>query len=640
MCGIAGLLDAKQRPIDPVLLKRLCDGLCHRGPDDEGYFLQDGIGLGQRRLSIIDLSGGRQPMSNENGTIWVTFNGEIYNFHELRRRLVGLGHRFATDSDTEVIVHGYEEWGVDCVQRLRGMFAFALWDATRQRLLLARDRVGKKPLFYTVTGGQLVFASELQALLRHPGVSREVDLIAIDDYLTYGYIPAPKTAFRGIHKLPPAHYLTLTPSDAKAGLECLEPQRYWQLEYRPTLALDEEEAAEELRATLTEAVRLRLIADVPLGAMLSGGIDSGVVVALMSSLSDQPVKTFSVGFEEQSYNELPAARLVAQRYGTDHHELIVRPNALEVLPTLIRHYGEPFADSSAIPTYYVAKLIRQHVKVALNGDGGDECFAGYPRYLGSALAEGYQKLPQFLRQRALEPVISALPDQLPWGSRVRQVKRFLRTAAHPLSQRHLGWVSYFTPEQKESLYSTEFRLQLDGHRGADWLLNEFAMVNQEGLDRLSSLLAVDVRSYLAYDLLVKMDIATMANSLEARSPFLDHHLLEFCARLPSDYKMRGRTLKYLLKRVAIDLLPAENLRRRKMGFGVPVGQWMRNELRPLLEETLLSRRARERGYFQPDAVQQLIRAHLNGQHDHSFQLWSLLWLELWHREFIDCTSIE
>lgn len=635
MCGIAGLLDAERRPIDPGLLKSLCDGLCHRGPDDEAYYLRAGIGLGQRRLSIIDLSGGRQPMSNENGTVWVTSNGEIYNFHELRRCLEGLGHRFATDSDTEVIIHGYEEWGADCVTRLRGMFAFALWDEQHEQLLIARDRVGKKPLFYTIADGQFVFASELQALLRHPAVPREVDPTAIDDYLTYGYIPAPKAAFRGIRKLPPAHYLTLAPGNALGSVDDLRARRYWQLEYRPTLALSEAEAAEGLLEQLTEAVRLRLIADVPLGAMLSGGIDSGVVVALMSRLSDRPVNTFSVGFEEQAYNELPAARLVAQRYGTNHHELIVRAKALEVLPTLVRHYGEPFADSSAVPTYYVAQLIRQHVKVALNGDGGDECFAGYPRYLGSAVADHYHRLPRALRQGVIEPAVATIPGELPLGGHLRQLKRFLPAAALPRDERYLRWVSYFTPDQKDTLYSSAFRQQLNGHRGSDWLLREFAAIGADGLDRVNTLLAVDVRSYLAYDLLVKMDIATMANSLEARSPFLDHQLLEYCARLPSHYKLRGRTLKYLLKRVAADLLPAENLRRGKMGFGAPVGQWMRHELRPLLEEVLLSRRAFERGYFQPAAVQQLVTAHLSGAVDHTFRLWSLLWLELWHREFID-----
>jgi asparagine synthase (glutamine-hydrolysing) len=382
MCGIAGIVDLKRRPIDRHLLERMCGSLRHRGPDEEGAFVNCFAALGQRRLSIIDLAGGQQPMSNEDGTVWVSFNGEIYNFQILRRELIERGHRFATNSDTEAIVHAYEEYGPECVQHFRGMFALAVWDQRRETLFLARDRVGKKPLFYTQAGDRFLFASELQALVVDPAVSRNVDATAIDDYLTYGYVPAPKTAFSGIHKLLPAHWLTLRPGPD--GFE-VRTQRYWRLPYGPKLKMDEEEASEALLEQLTEAVRLRLIADVPLGVMLSGGIDSGIVTALMSRLSDKPVKTFAIGFEDQAFNELPDARRVAQQYATEHHELIVRPNALEVLPTLVRHYGEPYADSSAIPTYYVAQLTSQHVKAVLNGDGGDESFAGYQRYLGGRL---------------------------------------------------------------------------------------------------------------------------------------------------------------------------------------------------------------------------------------------------------------
>ncbi|HJT79238.1 MAG TPA: asparagine synthase (glutamine-hydrolyzing), partial [Gemmataceae bacterium] len=387
MCGIAGVLDLHGREADPASARRLCARLVHRGPDEEGYYAAGPVALGQRRLSIIDLAGGRQPLGNEDGTVWVTFNGEIYNFKELRGRLEGRGHRFATDCDTEVIVHAYEEYGIDAVRHFRGMFAFALWDARRQALFLARDRVGKKPLFYAEADGQLVFASEVQALLEHPGVRREADPRAVEDYLTYGYVPAPRSAFQGIRKLPPAHHLTLEVGGGTGP----RVERYWHLEYGPKLDLGEGEAAEALLEVLTEAVRLRLIADVPLGALLSGGIDSGLVVALMSRLCNRPVQTFSVGFDERDFDELPYARAVARRWGAEHHELVVRPDALEVLPTLVRHYGEPFADSSAVPTYYVAKLTRQHVKVALTGDGGDESFAGYERYLGNRLAEQYRK---------------------------------------------------------------------------------------------------------------------------------------------------------------------------------------------------------------------------------------------------------
>jgi asparagine synthase (glutamine-hydrolysing) len=635
MCGIAGILDLRDRPVAPSLVRRLCDVLVHRGPDDEGYYMDGSVGLGQRRLAILDLAGGRQPMSNEDGTIWITFNGAIYNFRELRERLEGLGHRFATRSDTEVIVHAYEQYGPDCMKELRGMFAFALWDQPRQTLLAARDRVGKKPLFYAEVDGQWVFASELQALLRHPGLVREVDRAALDEYLTYGYVPAPRTIFRGVHKLPPAHYLTLRLRRGGGGDPEVHVERYWRLAYEPKLGLSEGDAADGLLEVLREAVRLRMIADVPLGALLSGGIDSSIVVALMSQLSDRPVKTFSIGFDDQEFNELPHARRVAERCGTEHHELIVRPNALEVLPTLVRHYGEPYADSSAIPTYYVAKLTREHVKVALNGDGGDECFAGYERYAAGLAADRYGRIPAALRTLAIEPFSRLIPTSAPRRSRLRQARSFLEVAGQPAPQRYLRWISYFSAEGKSALYSSEFQDRLAGNQAESWLLGMWDQFVAAGLNPLDRMLALDVESYLPNDLLVKMDIATMANSLEARSPFLDHEVMEFCARLPAGYKLRGMQLKYLLKKAGKGLLPPETLARRKMGFGVPVGNWMRGELRSWAEDLLLSPRALKRGYFQPEALRQLVDGHLEGREDRAYQLWALLWLELWHQEFMD-----
>lgn len=631
MCGIAGIFDLQGRPIERPILERMTRRLTHRGPDDEGFYVQGPIGLSQRRLSIIDLSTGHQPMSNEDGQVWVTFNGEIYNFQELREELIGLGHQFRTVSDTETIVHAYEQFGADCVKRFRGMFALAIWDGRKQQLYLARDRVGKKPLFYGLADNKLVFASELQGLLEHPALRKEIDSTAIDDYLTYGYIPAPRTAYRGIAKLLPGHHLTIPRAQNGMVASLPEAQCYWQLQYEPKLELSEDEAAQGLLEVLTEAVRLRMIADVPLGALLSGGVDSSLVVALMSQLSSQPVKTFSIGFDDQAFNELPFARLVAQRYATDHHELVVRSNALEILPKLVRHYGEPYADSSAIPSYYVAQLTRQHVTVALNGDGGDECFAGYDRYLGSALADRYQRLPGVLRRGVIEPLAALIPGSLPRRNRLRQAKRFLQVASQPRPERYLSWVSFFRPESKQELYSQEFRKQLNGHQATSWLLDRFRQ-HANGHDALDTLLAVDVESYLPYDLLVKMDIATMANSLEARSPFLDHKVLEFAARLPVRNKIRGSVLKYLPKKVAEGLLPADNLHRRKMGFGVPVGDWMRHELRGLVEDVLLSPTALGRGYFRPDAVRNLVREHLETRQGNPDQLWALLWLELWHRE--------
>jgi asparagine synthase (glutamine-hydrolysing) len=635
MCGIAGMIETRGRPVEASLARRLCDALVHRGPDDEGYYLNGPVALGQRRLAILDLAGGHQPMSNEDATVWVTFNGEIYNFEELRQRLEGFGHRFATCSDTEVIVHAYEQYGADCVKKLRGMFAFALWDQPRQTLLLARDRVGKKPLFYTEVDGQWVFASELQALLQHPGLAREVHWAALDDYLTYGYVPAPKTIFRGVHKLLPAHWLTLRLRPGESDGPDVHIERYWQLAYEPKLTLSEEDAADGLLEVLREAVRLRMIADVPLGALLSGGIDSSFVVALMSQLSDRSVRTFSIGFDDQEFNELPHARRVAERCGTDHHELIVRPNALEVLPTLVRHYGEPYADSSAIPSYYVAKLTREHVKVALNGDGGDECFAGYERYAGGLMADRYGRIPAAIRTLAIEPLSRLIPTSAPRRSRLRQARRFLEVAGQPSPQRYLRWIGYVPTMEKAALYSPDFQEQLAGHRAEAWLLEMWDRLTAAGLGPLDRMLALDVESYLPYDLLVKMDIATMANSLEARSPFLDHHVMEFCARLPASYKLRGMRLKHLLKKAGAGLLPPETLIRRKMGFGVPVGDWMRGELRSWMEDLLLSPRALKRGYFQPESLRQVVDRHLEGREDRSFELWALLWLELWHQEFMD-----
>lgn len=633
MCGIAGIVNLKGGMIDRTALERICGQLAHRGPNDEGYYVNGVAGLGQRRLSIIDLAGGHQPMSNEDGTVWVSFNGEIYNFEELRKSLDGLGHRFRTQSDTEVLVHAYEQYGKDCVKRLRGMFAFAVWDERQHTLFLARDRVGKKPLFYAVAGDEFVFASELQALVRHPRLRREPDFTAIDDYLTYGYIPAPKTPFRGVYKLAPGHHLSLRAGPGEIGAPRYEAESYWQLEYGPKLHLDEEAAAEQLLNLLSEAVRLRLRADVPVGALLSGGIDSGLVVALMSQLSGQPIKTFSIGFQEQDFSELVCARRVAKRYGTDHHELIVRPDALEVLPALVRHYGEPFADSSAVPSYYVAKMTRPHVKIVLNGDGGDECFGGYERYLGNLLADSYQRLPWVLRRGLIEPASRLIPDALPRRNRLRQVKRFLEGARHPFAERYLRWVTYFTPAQKRELYAPEFREHLAGYEGRTWLRTRLEEAHQTGADPLDAVLSVDVGSYLPYDLLVKMDIATMANSLEARSPFLDHKVLEFTARLPREYKIRRLTQKYLLKVVGKKLLPPENVSRRKMGFGVPIADWMRGPMLPLLEDVLLSPQARTRTYLQTDSVRRLVQAHREGEQDYSAHLWALLWLELWFREF-------
>jgi len=637
MCGIAGAVSLNGAElVNPDRRRLMLAALQHRGPDANGEWISPDqrVWLGHQRLSIIDLSeAGRQPLSNEDGTVWITYNGEIYNFQTLRQELEKLGHRFRTRTDTEAIVHAYEQWGAECLKRLRGMFAFAIWDQKQRRLFLARDRVGKKPLFYTQTDGRFLFASELQGLLADREVPRQVNLSAIDAYLSWGYVPAPLTGFENIFKLPPAHYLTveLTPTGPDTRVE-----RYWSLPYEPKLRLSEEEAAEALREKLTEAVRLRMISDVPLGAFLSGGIDSSIIVGLMANLSDVPVRTFSIGFEEAAYNELPHARRVAERWGTDHHEFIVKPDALTILSKLVRHYGEPYADSSAIPTFYVSQMTRSHVTVALNGDGGDESFAGYERYLGNRLAEWIQRVPG--SRWSAQALSRILPDSLDPKNRLRNVKRFLLVATRPMVKRYSHWIGFFGDEAKQQLYSQDFQASLNGCRLNDCMESLFEAVRH--LDPVEAAMAVDVQSYLPYDLLVKVDITSMANSLEARSPFLDHEVMELAARLPVNLKLRGRQSKYLLKRAFADLLPPENVNRRKMGFGVPVGDWFRGPLRRLLEDALLSDRALKRGYFRPQTVQRLVTEHLERRADHSFSLWNLLMLELWQREFITAESAE
>jgi len=608
------------------------DAQSHRGPDDAGLWSDPVCALGHRRLSIIDLSdAGRQPMSNEDGDVWITFNGEIYNFQSLRNELEAIGYRFRTRTDTEVILCAYEEWGEECVKRLRGMFAFAIWDQPRQRLVLARDRAGKKPLYYTRVGDCFLFASELQGLLAVGDVSRRVNLAAIDSYLSWGYVPAPETAFAGIFKLPPAHCLTLdvTTHGLKESVKC-----YWSLDYELKLDLDEREAAEALREKLTEAVRLRMISDVPLGAFLSGGIDSSIVVGLMAQLSNAPVKTFSIGFEEADYNELDHARRVARLWRTDHHEFIVKPDALSILPKLARHFGEPFADSSAIPTFYISELTRRSVTVALTGDGGDESFAGYERYFANRVADRLQQIPGF--GFAARASLSLLPASRDHKNRWQRIRRFLAAASQPRAHRYGMWVSgstgHFSEQEKSRIYSGDIRSLLDRKRPAEWMESLFDRV--EKLDAVDASMSVDVRSYLPYDLLTKVDITSMAVSLEARSPLLDHEVMELAAALPVSYKLKGRVSKYLLKTACADLLPQENVSRGKMGFGVPVGKWFRGPLRDLLGDALLSRDSSIADYFDPSALNSLVSEHLEGKIDHGFQLWNLLMLEMWHREVV------
>ena len=626
MCGIVGFVRNDGKAVDEPLLKRMCDAIRHRGPDDDGFYINGSVGLAMRRLAIIDLKSGQQPIHNQDRSSWIVFNGEIYNYLELREKLEKLGHKFYTNSDTEAIVHAYDQYGVDCPKHLRGMFAFAIWNERTQELFLARDRVGKKPVLYAHVRGQLIFSSEFTSLLLHPDVSREIQPEALDYYLSFMCIPAPLTAYRAIRKLEPGHWLRWRKGE-------IETQRYWQPDFTKKLDISEDEAGERTVEILRDAVKVRLMSEVPLGAFLSGGIDSSAVVALMSQESGERVKTFSIGFDEQDFSELHHARRIAEHIGADHHEFIVRPDAVEVLPLLVEHYGEPYADSSAVPTYYVAKETRKHVTVALNGDGGDESFAGYDRYIAMGLTEKYRRVPSLLRESLIKETVNLIPTSPIKRSRVNSAKRMLAAVSRPKVDRYTHWVSVFNKEMKEPLYSDMFRQQTAGADASALLATWFKRAN--GIGILDAMLLTDQMTYLPNDLLVKVDIATMAVSLEARSPFLDHEVIEFAASLPQKFKLRGLTSKYLLKKVLRKLLPSENLNRRKMGFGVPIGHWFRGKMQPFLREVVLSDKALRRGLFKPDAVKQIVELHARGERDFSHQLWTLLMLELWFNRFID-----
>jgi len=629
MCGICGKYNyAGAEPVTRAELKKMNDLLVHRGPDDEGYYEDGNVGLAMRRLSIIDLSTGHQPISNEDGTVWIVFNGEIYNFPELHDRLLRQGHVFRTKSDTETIIHLYEELGTGFVKELRGMFAIAIWDGRKKRLVLARDRVGKKPLFYSDNGSFLAFASELSALLA-AGVSREIDLRAVDAFLTLQYIPSPLSIFKSVKKLEPASVLTL--ENGKIAIE-----KYWEPPVgAEKLDLPLPEVKERLYDALLEATRIRLMSEVPVGAFLSGGIDSSVVVALMARSSPEPVKTFAIGFKEAEFSELGYARQVAELYGTRHTEFIVESKMTEVLGTLVRHYGEPFADASALPSYFVSRETRRAVTVALNGDGGDEDFGGYMRYVVMKLDASLRALPGGVK-KALGGLAGLLPQKPPYGLPGRAGRFLAASLRRDPAQRYLAAVSYFGPEEKQGLFTTAYQRALGeemgyGERRITGLFNAPA-----GVDLMSRLAAVDFGSFLPDCLMTKMDIASMANSLETRSPFLDQKVIEFACRLPGELKLRGvNGTKWILKETFKDLLPARIYKRGKMGFGIPLGPWFRGELKDYWAGTCLSDKALGRGYFNRDFLVRLWDEHQSGARDHGYRLWVLLMLELWHKEFAD-----
>lgn len=634
MCGITGIANFDGRPVERNILQRMNDTLVHRGPDDEGFFINrplsalgpkwkgakgsGNVGFGHRRLSIIDLSSGHQPMANAERSVWITFNGEIYNFLELRAKLEKLGFTFKTRSDTETIIYAYEAWGDDCVNHLRGMFAFAIWDERKKRLFLGRDRLGKKPLYYYWDGKRILFGSELKAILAHPGIPREINPQALYDYFCLLYIPAPKSIFNNIFKLPAGHVLTC---DVHSGLRV---RQYWDLKFQPEENVSEGEWCERIIEKLTEAVKLRMISEVPLGAFLSGGIDSSAVVGLMSGLSGSPVKTSSIGFEDQKFNELPYAREMVQRYGTDHQEAVVKADAVSVLDKLAWHYDEPFGDSSAIPTYYVSKLTRERVTVALSGDGGDENFAGYRRYYYDFLENRLRGLfPTPFRQTAIAGVARIYP-KADWLPQVFRAKTLLTNLSMSPMEGYFNSMSWFGRE-KGKILSPDMRAELKGYSPLE-IFEQYGRA-ADTKDPLSRIQYVDVKTYLVEDILTKVDRASMANSLEVRVPLLDHEFMELAARIPSGMKLKGREGKHLLKKALEPVVPHGILYRPKMGFSIPLKDWLRGDLKPVFEKSVFSGAAGD--CLDLSAVSALWKGHQSGVSDFAAELWSILFFARW-----------
>ena len=619
MCGIAGVfeLDA-DRGTSPEGLRRMANALVHRGPDEQGFHQIGPIGLAHRRLSIIDLVSGQQPMSSPDGRVWLVFNGEIYNYPELRIELEKKGYVFRTHSDTEALLALYLQDGLEAFPKLNGMFACAFWDQRSGRLVLARDRFGKKPLFYHQDGHRILFASEIKALLAYGGIERTVNSAVVQEFLTYSYIVGDQAMIQGIRRLPPAHLLVV-----ENGRTTTRP--YWQFTFRPTEAPPEEEVAERVEELVCDAVKRRLMSDVPLGAFLSGGLDSSMIVAMMARLLDRPVRTFTIGFEESDYSEIEDARIVAKHLGTDHHEIIVKPSALDILPDLVWYLDEPFGDSSAVPTYYVCRAARQHVTVALSGDGGDEVFAGYTRYQRLDQYRRMRRIPEWLRSGLIAPLTRALPFTWPGWNYLYAMGRVSREGL-PVG---LGVYPYIQDE----VFTPDFKAQL---RGEDPLERTNQILRQAAhLDPVSRYQYLDTLQYLPADILTKVDRMSMGNSLEVRSPLLDHTLVEYMATLPVSLKLRDGVSKYIFRKVASRMLPPSVLSKRKQGFAIPKGRWFQNELRSFAEEILLDSRTLSRGYFRKDTLKRLLDHHMTGRRDYSNWIWCLVVLEMWHRVFVD-----
>lgn len=626
MCGIAGFI-SKEVDVPQAerenLLDKMCQVITHRGPDEQGTTVEGRAALGMRRLSIIDLKGGQQPIYSQDGSKFIVFNGEIYNYRELKKELESLGYKFKTNSDTETIIHAYDEFGADCVHRLRGMFAFAIWDKKDESLFIARDRVGKKPLFYSVLpNGNFVFGSELKSLLTHGEVSKEVDHSALDAYLTFGYVPEEFCIFRGVEKLAPGHFLTFKNGKIKT-------EQFWDFKYDEVSEVkSEEEYAIELREKIKDAVKVRLISEVPLGAFLSGGVDSSAIVGLMSEILDKPVKTFSIGFNEDTFSELKYARITAKQFNTEHHEFIVTPDLVETIDELVWHFDEPFSDPSSMPTYMVSKMARDYVTVVLSGDGGDELFAGYTRYLIDKKRSGLSSLPKALRKGLMQPISEALPS----GTRG---KNFLYNTSLDSIDRYIDSVSQFGQLWKKSLYTSEFKAKLNGSQNAEAIYQQIANSVSTG-NPIDKLLYLDSKTYLPSDILTKVDRMSMATSLEARVPLLDQKLIDYVTqKIPTSLKLKGDVTKYIFKKSLEGLVPKEILYREKQGFGVPIGEWINSQLKEQIQDTLVEKRSLERGYFEQKYIKILLDEHSKGRRDHAHSLWVLWMLELWHRRFVD-----
>jgi asparagine synthase (glutamine-hydrolysing) len=621
MCGLSGIYNLDGKTVDENLLMRMNRTLSHRGPDDEGYYVNGCIGLGHRRLSIIDLNTGHQPVFNEDKSIAVVFNGEIYNFVEVRDFLKKKGHCFITLTDTEIIVHGYEEWGVDCVTKFRGMFAFVLWDEKRKVLFSARDRLGIKPLYYYYDAQKISFASEIKALLEDDEVERNLDFEALSDYFSLGYVPSPKSIFQKIYKLPPGHYLLY-----KNG--SLQIEQYWDVQFDVVQEFNEKKCTDELISLLKESIKLRLVSDVPLGAFLSGGIDSSLVVALMAEMMDKPVITNSIGFSVQKYNELNYARQTSDYFKTAHHEFVVTPDAADVVEKLAWFYDEPFADSSAIPTYYVSKMTRQNVTVALSGDGGDENFAGYRRYYFDLLENQLRtKIPPVIRKYLIGAAASVYP-KADWLPQVFRAKTLLTNLSLDPVSGYFNSMSMFLPKMKEQLFSNELKEVLKNYNSENIFRNHYDHCHSK--DPLARIQYIDYKTYLPDDILTKVDRASMACSLEVRVPILDHKFVEFAATIPSNMKLRNKNSKFIFKQAAKKILPGHIISRKKMGFSIPVGEWMKKELKPLVQDLIVND-SDQNNFFNKQYIHQLWNDHFKGISDNTQPLWTLLSFKLWER---------